>query len=209
MHNKKKYIWYASYGSNILEERFLCYITGGQPKGAKRINKECSDKSLPLQNKKILINSELYFAKESGTWSKGGVAFIKTHFDKSQQTYGRMYLITEEQFAEVVKQETDSEEKPVIDFKSITEKGSGIVKENSWYGNILFLATQDEFPIFTFTFQDDTQKINKPGKEYLKPIINGLRETYHFNDDEITDYLSSKAGISGNYSVNELKDLMK
>ncbi|WP_297096878.1 hypothetical protein [uncultured Draconibacterium sp.] len=206
---EKKHIWYASYGSNLLEERFLCYILGGQPKGAKSITPGCSDKSLPLKNKKILINSELYFAKESKTWSKGGVAFIKTQFDKLQKTYGRMYLISEEQFVEVVKQEINLKEKLVIDFKSIAERGSMIVKENSWYGNVIFLGMDGEFPIFTFTFQDNIQKFNKPSPEYLKTIINGLKETYDFKNDEISDYLLSKNGISGNYSINELKNLMK
>ena len=206
---EKKHIWYASYGSNLLEERFLCYILGGQPKGAKSINPGCSDKSLPLKSKKVLINSELYFAKESKTWSKGGVAFIKTQFDKSQRTYGRMYLISEEQFVEVVKQEIDIQEKLVIDFKSIAERGSMVVKENSWYGNIIFLGMDGEFPVFTFTFQVNAQKINKPGPEYLKTIINGLKEAYDFKDDDISDYLSGKNGIAGNYSINELKNLMK
>ena len=29
------YVWYASYGSNMNRERFLCYIRGGQPEGAE------------------------------------------------------------------------------------------------------------------------------------------------------------------------------
>ncbi|MCS3557615.1 hypothetical protein EDF66_12920 [Sphingobacterium sp. JUb20] len=28
-------VWYACYGSNLLEEHFLCCIKGGQPAGAK------------------------------------------------------------------------------------------------------------------------------------------------------------------------------
>lgn len=26
----KTYVWYASYGSNLLEERFMCYVKGGK-----------------------------------------------------------------------------------------------------------------------------------------------------------------------------------
>lgn len=28
-------VWYACYGSKLLQERFLCYIMGEQPAGAK------------------------------------------------------------------------------------------------------------------------------------------------------------------------------
>ena len=29
-------VWYASYGSNLARDRFLCYLEGGRPKGATR-----------------------------------------------------------------------------------------------------------------------------------------------------------------------------
>lgn len=30
-------VWDACYSSNLLQERFLCYIKGGQPEGAKKL----------------------------------------------------------------------------------------------------------------------------------------------------------------------------
>lgn len=208
MDKTKEYIWYASYGSNLHEERFLCYILGGKPKGAKLVNKGCRDKSLPLQSKQILINQELYFAKESNTWSKGGVAFIGESFDKSVATHGRMYLITKEQFSEVLKQEIKLKSDLNIDFNTIESKGSLVVKEKSWYGKVLFLGKEEDYPIFTFTHPDKPKKPNKPSKEYVTTIINGLQEIYNFNVDALVDYLSCKAGISGNYTPNELRDLI-
>ncbi|MBL0236650.1 MAG: hypothetical protein IPQ02_08595 [Saprospiraceae bacterium] len=41
MINKLDYIWYASYGSNLLEERFQCYIKGGMPKGSTKTYLGC------------------------------------------------------------------------------------------------------------------------------------------------------------------------
>ena len=33
--NDEELVWYLSYGSNLLEERFLCYIEEGTPPGSK------------------------------------------------------------------------------------------------------------------------------------------------------------------------------
>lgn len=38
-------VWYACYGSNLLEEHFLCYILGGQPAGVKTVYGGCNDKT--------------------------------------------------------------------------------------------------------------------------------------------------------------------
>ena len=43
--NSQDQIWYACYGSSILEERFLCYIQGGQPNGTRTIYDGCRDKT--------------------------------------------------------------------------------------------------------------------------------------------------------------------
>lgn len=197
-------IWYASYGSNLSQERFLCYIAGGQPKGTTRVYSGCSDKRLPTQNKPLLIHRELYFARESATWERGAVAFLKNQIDEKQNTLGRMYLIKVEQFVELVKQEIDFEGELPVDLKAIEEKGSLVVKDNAWYGNIIYLGKDDDFPIFTFTFENDRQTPNKPGAAYLKTIISGLRECYDLSSEDIAAYLANKAGIRESYSFDEL-----
>ena len=40
-------VWYACYGSNLLKERFLCYIRGGRPIGAQRTFYGCKNKKEP------------------------------------------------------------------------------------------------------------------------------------------------------------------
>lgn len=202
---KEKYIWYASYGSNILEERFLCYIQGGQPKGSAKTYDGSSDKSLPIDKEEIFINSELYFAKKSKSWDNGGVGFIKTNFDPKHQTLARMYLITKEQFIDIVKQETENDGELNINFDKALIDGSLIFKEGSWYGNLIYIGTQYDYPIFTFTNQDNLTPTTKPNENYLRTIINGIQETYdHLNTEEITDYLITKQGIENNYSREDL-----
>ena len=118
----KKHIWYASYGSNLLEERFLCYIKGGKPSGSSKRHDGCFDKTLPQNNAKIYINHELYFARKSKSWDNGGVAFLSEKFESNHKTLGRMYLITPDQFTEVVKQEIDFEGTLELDFDKAIEE---------------------------------------------------------------------------------------
>lgn len=207
--NKGKYVWYASYGSNILEERFLCYIQGGQPVGSAKRYDGCDDKSLPVDKEEIYISSELYFAKKSKSWENGGVGFININFEQQQQTLGRMYLITREQFVDVVKQETENEDLRSIDFEKAIAEGSLVFRESSWYGNLIYLGIRDEFPIFTFTNHENITPTNKPSKNYLLTIIRGIKESYtHLNNEEIVDYLITKKGVDGNYGKTELFDLI-
>ncbi|MDR1611166.1 MAG: gamma-glutamylcyclotransferase, partial [Planctomycetota bacterium] len=98
-------LWYASYGSNMLRERFLCYIKGGKFRGRGEDKGGCRDTSLPLEDRPLLIPRQLYFARNSSTWGGRGVAFLDK--DRPGLTLGRMYKITREQFGEVKSQEGD------------------------------------------------------------------------------------------------------
>ncbi len=70
-----KYVWYAGYGSNLCEERFLCYIKGGKFRWGGRKSSGCDDKTLPEEKGRITIPFPLYFAERSRGWQGGGVAF--------------------------------------------------------------------------------------------------------------------------------------
>ena len=100
-----KYVWYASYGSNLLRERFLCYIQGGLIPGNDKAERGARNPSLPIDDRRIIIKHDLFFALESEKWQGSGVAFIDYHHNNHAKTLGRMYRITEEQFIDVVLQE--------------------------------------------------------------------------------------------------------
>jgi hypothetical protein len=204
MTNLQDKIWYACYGSNILEERFLCYIKGGKPKGAKTTYDGCNDKSLPKENEVFYFNSELYFAKESRNWENGGVAFIRTLLEPQKSTIGRIYLITKGQLIDIAKQETGTKTELKIDFDKTIEDGSYIFKRPSWYGNILYLGQYNGYPIFTLTNENDLQPFTKPSKNYIKTIVEGIKEAHNFDDKTILKYLRTKGGIKMNYDNQEL-----
>ncbi|MFZ6052486.1 hypothetical protein [Halocola ammonii] len=203
-------VWYASYGSNILESRFRCYIAGGKPEGATRTYKGCRDKTLPEDKEQIIISSEVYFARSAKTWNGGGVAFIKNNFDEHHQTLGRMYLISQEQFEDVVRQEIGTEEPLEIDFDLVSEMGNLVVKPDSWYGNIIFLGKSRGHPIFTFTSDTDLlDQLNMPNQHYLRTISKGLREAYGYSDSELINYFQKLSGIKGTAMESEVGRMIK
>ena len=146
---KKEYLWYAAYGSNINYDRFLLYITGGTKKfyDVEIVAKGCFDKSLPIKDQFYKINHPIYFAKHSSKWS-GGVAFLNTRI--SGLTYGRVYLITKDQFQAIKAQ------------------------EGSWYSEEINLGILEGYPVKTFTgFHED---IEKPSISYLNTINEALTQ---------------------------------
>ena len=51
--NKRDHIWYVCYGSNMLNERFLCYLKGGAFRECSNVLPACEDNADdPLQRMK-------------------------------------------------------------------------------------------------------------------------------------------------------------
>jgi hypothetical protein len=184
-------VWYVGYGSNLSKQRFHCYIEGGIPCFGRIQNKEgCLDKTLPIANKPIEIPYPLYFAlpddkKNTGNWGDGGVAFIDST-QKNSITYCRMWKITSDQYNCVKTQEG-----------------------RYWYSHQIELGkdNDDGLPIFTITNKDKLSNILRPSDNYLKTIAVGLKETYEFSNEEITEYLISKEGMKDIHK-NELRKIL-
>ena len=202
-------IWYASYASNLNKRRFLCYIRGGTPKWSNQKQAGCRDKTVPRLTKPLLIPFPLYFSKDFSSWGKGGVAFIGLSKTQEDFTLGRMYLITGEQFIDVVSQENDNA-LISVDFEAAIRNGSAVFHD-SWYGNILYLGDEEGFPIFTFTNSRDAghEPFTAPPEAYIKTIALGLRETYNLDKDQICRYLMAKAGVKGNFDADRLSNILE
>lgn len=209
MVNYEDKVWYACYGSNILEERFLCYIKGGQPNGAATNYDGCTDKTLPTDNQDFYLCCELYFAKKSSNWDNGGVAFVRTTSDPQASTLSRIYLITKGQLTDIARQETKTKTKLTIDFNKAKEDGHYIFKEKPcWYGNLLYLGEQTGYPIFTLTNEDDLQPYTKPSENYLRIICRGIREAHSFDNQAIFEYLRTKQGVKEFYKDEEVLNII-
>lgn len=200
-----KKIWYASYGSNLSLERFMCYIKGGTPVGSTTRNPGCRDTTPPAVNQPIGLNFELYFAGNSANWH-GAPAFIRRS-EKAPTTLGRMYLVTDDQFNDVVMQENDhavNGSRFVPPFEDLMQKTDFLLPGNRLYGYLLRVAERDSWPVITFTTKRDLP-INAPSEAYIKVIAFGIKETYPaMTNAEICDYLSRTEGVRGRITAQRI-----
>jgi hypothetical protein len=208
-------VWYVSYGSNLKAERFMCYIQGGTPEYSTAINPGCRDRTPPMASRACKIPAKLYFAKTAKTWQDRGVAFVS--LDKNAVTLGRMYLLTYEQFIDVVLQEngmkpgTKSILPKLKDLHSQSESFLKAKGEESWYGRVLCLGEWNSDPLFTFTAKTHlVGELNAPSKEYLSAISVGLKQTYpKMSVDAIADYLAKAEGVSGSVASDSILEWVK
>jgi hypothetical protein len=205
---KIDYVWYASYGSNINKDRFLCYIQGGNPKWSTKVEKGCRDKALPISEKSFIIHHQLYFSKEAAQWNGGGVCFIGLDFNKSFETYSYMYLIKRDQFLDVVSQENNIDHIH-LDLNEVIENGAKKYRD-SWYGNILYLDEVDDYPVFTFTTNEEfsLSNVRKPSLEYLITICVGLKREIGLTDEQIVDYFIRIPGIADKFTKEDIKQIL-
>jgi hypothetical protein len=218
------YVWYASYGSNLCKDRFLCYIRGGTPHGSTQEERGCGDQRLPLEDYRIVIPHELYFAGHADRWN-GGPAFISLTSSGSlrlltsevtvptlqpHETLGRMYKVTAGQFIEVVQQENNEEiEFNLSELSEINQLGGKRYPELR-YGSILKLGEYRDMPIFTFTstLQMGDEPFTAPSDAYLRMLMSGIKEAYSFDAEHQSEYFVQKRGIHGRLSKEYLKDLV-
>ena len=203
-------VWYACYGSNIREERFMCYIQGGTPPGALKNFSGCEDTAEPKASRQISIDHEMYFAKESPTWNGGGICFLNPEKDTSARTLGRTYLINSGQFIDLVRQELKFEGNIEIDFEELMSRGYYNCLDEGRYGLLLYLGEIKGVPVVTFTSEIFLEReINKPDEQYLLTIIRGLRDIYAISESELKEYLKNKKGVKGHLPEKELEQIIR
>lgn len=200
-------VWYASYGSNLCEDRLLCYINGSKPKGATLKHHGMHDKTPPILDLPFSIPNKLYFADYSTMW-KGGVAFISPKESLEEKTLCRIYLIDRQQFIELFAQENNIPiDKVKINFDKLNSKKQ-IKSGNGGYNLLIKVGHKLGRPIYTFTRSDDDPSVHTcPSESYLKVIIRGLIECWSKENDALIEYLNTATKKS--YSTKQLTDMFK
>ena len=168
----RDYVWYVSYGSNMLYERFMCYIEGGSYAGS-RYHPPCDDTTPPLAVKAIEMPYGMYFGNRSGSWQGKGVSFLNV--TEKGKSLGVAYLITRDQFNHVVYREN-----------------SGRLQDRScgWYEDTIDLGVMDGFDVKTIT-NTVLRDYNEPCEDYLETLFEGIAQNWpEMSDEEIMDYLN-------------------
>ena len=170
----KEYVWYVSYGSNMLYDRFLCYIKGGCFEGSSSYRRACKDTSSPIEKRAIDIQYDMYFGNYSGSWEGCGVSFLDT--SKEGHALGVAYLITLEQFEHVAAEENGGR----------FPDGYG-----NWYEDIISLGEMDGHEMLTIS-NHELRDYNEPCEEYLNTLKRGIRENWsEMSEEDINSYLDS------------------
>lgn len=169
--NNEDLVWYLSYGSNMLFERFMHYIRGGSFRKGGACHAPCADQSEPRRKACCRIPYDMYFAMNSEKWH-GAVSFLDTSHEG--EALGVAYLVTRQQFDHVVQE----------------ENGGGLpVNNTGWYRKVLSLGYLDGYEVVTFT-NPKTLESNEPSEDYLETLARGLRENYtEMSEEEIWAYL--------------------
>jgi hypothetical protein len=196
-------VWYAAYGSNMLAARLGCYLAGGRPAGGLRTYPGCRDCRPPIETVPVMLPGGIYFALESITWT-GGMAF----YDRllPGRTVARAYLVSAQQFADIVAQEMHRP--PGADLDLIEEtvaRGRAVVGPGR-YETLVYCGSRSGYPVLTFTAPWRAGEVawNAPAPAYLGMLAGGLHEAHGWDADRIAAYLGARPGVEGNWSPIEL-----
>jgi hypothetical protein len=183
------HVWYVSYGSNMYAARFACYLRGGSPEGASRTYPGCRDTTPPTRAQPFRVRGGIYFATHSPVWG-GGRAFLDTRLERTAA--GRAYLVTWQQFSDVVEQEMYREPGTDHDFTAL-RAGARTAIGPGRYETVVHLGDVDGFPALTFTapWRSDEVEQVAPSGPYLKMLRDGLREAHAWTAEQAADYLAT------------------
>lgn len=152
-----EYVWYASYGSNIDEDRFLCYVEGGKCAANGKTYNGCDDKSRWIEEDIALYPGTVYASNNSPSWKNKGVAFYDekgTNKYLKGFAFMKLYKIRWRQLLQIQRQE-----------------GRG----DSWYGRIVAVGVQsDDVPVYTFT-SVQKGRYSEPDVSYVNLIRDAIR----------------------------------
>lgn len=168
-------VWYAAYGSNMLEERLMCYLNGTCFRNSMKKSLPCTDPTPPRAKMNYEFPHDMYYGMRSSGWEGKGVSFLDA--TKPGKAYGVAYLMTKEQFEHIYAMENGG---------IIPDEGSG------WYGRKVMLGTFDDIPVMTVT-NHKVVDMNDAGSLYLKVLKEGLMENYpEVFEKSIDEYLLSR-----------------
>eukprot|EP00850_Spirogloea_muscicola_P014760 SM000108S14204 [mRNA] locus=s108:96728:100853:- [translate_table: standard] len=209
-------VWYASYGSNMWEERFLCYIRGGQVAGMAQPCVGCQDKSPPAASGWIQVPHRMFFGhRKTATWGLGGVAFLDPRPSATTMSWVRIYNIAWDQFNDIILQENirsvapgsnahifSPSNVPLLQGPDVAPSYNTLQLLSGWYGTLKYLGERDGAPILTFTCSlADLESPNPqalptiytPSASYKQAICNGLVDGLSLSAEEAAAYIDACA----------------
>ncbi len=204
-------VWYVSYGSNLNRARFLAYLRGGLVAGNDVVYLGCGDTSPPLEEAVLELPHALYFAGWSSRVWGGTSAAFTTLAPQSGSTLARAYLITRQQFVEVVRQENGNRAE-VDDFdvklEAARQQGHARMLATGAYTELIHCGERDGIPMLSFTASENRRDFRRPSAAYLHVIGTGLQECHGLRTSEVAAYLGDRPGVRGTWTYGQLLDIL-
>jgi hypothetical protein len=197
-------LWYVAYGSNLSLERFRVYLEGGTPVSGARGYPGARDSRGPVQDTSLLVPGGLRFGGVSSVWG-GGMAIYDP--EAAGEIAVRAYLLTAEQFVDVLAQEMRLQPDLDVDLTAVSETGWHSLGPGR-YQTVAQLGDRDGLPMLTFTSADvNHHPLNAPTAGYLRTIARGLRESHGWSGAAIARYLAQFPGVTGAWSPSSIERL--
>ena len=191
---KERCIWFGVHNELLRNKNMIKLI------------EKCKDKSLPIESAAIHLD------KYRVGFNKNRV-FIDS--DENSVIFFKLYLITKEQFLDILKiqylcnDSIDSEIKKIFNMKKINEDINLCkyqTKGNCFYDILKCVGELDGINIFALTSKNCD--IEPPDNEYLRIIYNGLLKTFHpYSEYLIMYYLYLLDGIKNFFSMKQLEEI--
>jgi hypothetical protein len=200
-------VWYAAYGSNVDQARFLTYLAGGPVPGADDVQAGAADPTPPRREEPHRFGRGIRFAHHSRRW-KGAVAVLD-HDANSIGALGRRYLITAAQFADVMAQEN---RRPTVDLP-VAELNVNEIRPigEAAYDGLLLLAFDEGTPVVTFTSPRQPRDLGlaPPSPPYLGTIARGVHEAHDMSPAEVARHLHHAPGVAPTWTVEDIEALIE
>jgi gamma-glutamylcyclotransferase (GGCT)/AIG2-like uncharacterized protein YtfP len=162
------YVWYATYGSNLNQDRFSKYIFGGEYVLNGRRYSGCKNKMSWIDETVRVYKGQMYYGNSSPSWDGKGVAFFDS--DGNDNVWMRLYKITWEQFLDIQGQEGASA---------------------NWYGRVVALDVIDNCPVYTIT-SEYRHEFNKPSDVYSELVEAEIRKMKELLEEGAIERIGSK-----------------
>ena len=190
-----KFVWYACYSSNLCEERFNCYLSGGRVDGMSYSCTGARDATPAADSLIRWMPYRVFFAYAMrSAWGYGGVAMLDVTPNQTHKCFMRLYKVTLQQFNDIIAQENNLKP-PIPTASSLTCELLGKLRlqapgslrvqfESGSYPAVAYLGEQDDVPIVTFTCLTETANkflcgafsAARPANNYLTVLRKGLKE---------------------------------
>ncbi len=199
-------VWYVAYGSNLLADRFDCYVSGGRPPGGLHEYPGFRDPTPPRASVSLTVPGGIYFAGESHAWT-GGTAFYDS--DLPGEVAARAYLIDAAQFGDLAEQEMLRA--PIADRDLSVVLADGRHSYGSGrYESLIRLGDREGVPMLTISapWSWTGAPLAAPNADYLRIIGRGLVEAHEWDTHRAADYLASAPGAADEWETPQIRALL-